>query len=120
MLIHHPADGVFERAWHNLILQRDWEHDQLIFIEWFEFCHRVLYGYRTLEILERFAPLFRQFQRLALPGKGGIWREKPPDAESASWGRFPESAGIRPHLSGAPSQDGGHHFCRKKPPSRAA
>ena len=34
-------------------------------------------------------------------GKGGIWRRKPPDAESAVWGRFPESAGERPHLSGA-------------------
>ena len=34
-------------------------------------------------------------------GKGGNWREKPPDAESAVWGRFPESAGSRPHLSGA-------------------
>ena len=26
-------------------------------------------------------------------GKGGIWRTKPPDAESAVWSRFPESAG---------------------------
>jgi len=34
-------------------------------------------------------------------GKGGIWRRKPPDAESASWGRFPESVGECPHLSGA-------------------
>jgi len=34
-------------------------------------------------------------------GKGGSWREKPPDAESASWGRFPESAANGPHLSGA-------------------
>ncbi len=34
-------------------------------------------------------------------GKGGMWREKLPDAESASWGRFPESVGESPHLSGA-------------------
>ena len=46
-------------------------------------------------------------------GKGGIWRETPPDAESAAcpasfagrtwrgWSRFPESAAERPHLSGA-------------------
>jgi len=34
-------------------------------------------------------------------GKGGIWRKKPPDAESAVWGRFPESVGECPHLSGA-------------------
>jgi len=34
-------------------------------------------------------------------GKGGIWRTKPPDAESAVWGRFPESVGESPHLSGA-------------------
>ena len=26
-------------------------------------------------------------------GKGGIWRRKPPDAESAAWDRLPESAG---------------------------
>jgi len=30
-----------------------------------------------------------------------MWREKPPGAESAVWGRFPESAAGRPHLSGA-------------------
>jgi len=34
-------------------------------------------------------------------GKGGNWRTKPPDAESAVWGRDPESVGERPHLSGA-------------------
>ncbi len=34
-------------------------------------------------------------------GKGGIWRTKPPDAESAVWGRFPASAANGPHLSGA-------------------
>ena len=34
-------------------------------------------------------------------GKGGTWRTKPPDAESAFWGRFPESVGDSPHLSGA-------------------
>jgi hypothetical protein len=34
-------------------------------------------------------------------GKGGNWWKKPPDAESASWGRLPESAAERPHLSGA-------------------
>ena len=34
-------------------------------------------------------------------GKGGTWRRKPPDAESASWGCFLESVGERPHLSGA-------------------
>jgi len=38
-------------------------------------------------------------------GKGGIWREKPSDAESASWGRFLASAANGPHLSGAPHQD---------------
>jgi len=30
---------------------------------------------------------------VCVTGKGGIWRTKPPDAESASWGRDPESAG---------------------------
>jgi hypothetical protein len=46
-------------------------------------------------------------------GKGGSWRTKPPDAESAAcpagswrgWGRFPESVGECPHLSDAPQQD---------------
>ena len=30
-----------------------------------------------------------------------MWREKPPDAESAIGAAFPESAGKAPHLSGA-------------------
>jgi hypothetical protein len=34
-------------------------------------------------------------------GKGGNWRTKLPDAESAVWGRYPESVGECPHLSGA-------------------
>jgi len=34
-------------------------------------------------------------------GKGGTWRTKPPDAESAVWGRFPARAGNAPHLSSA-------------------
>src|SRR5512136_1485929 len=34
-------------------------------------------------------------------GKRGIWRTKPPDAESAVGGRIPESAGKAPHLSAA-------------------
>ena len=34
-------------------------------------------------------------------GKGGIWRAKPPDAESAVGNVFSESVGESPHLSGA-------------------
>jgi hypothetical protein len=34
-------------------------------------------------------------------GKRGMWQKKPPEAESAVWGHFPESAGECPHLSGA-------------------
>jgi len=35
-------------------------------------------------------------------GKGGhLADKKPPDAKSAAWGRFPESAGNTPHLSDA-------------------
>jgi len=37
--------------------------------------------------------------------KGGTWRTKPPDVESAVGGAFPESAANGPHLSGAPQQD---------------
>jgi len=40
-------------------------------------------------------------------GKGGTWRTKSPDAESAFWGHCPESVGESPHLSGAPNQDRG-------------
>jgi hypothetical protein len=52
--------------------------------------------------------------------KGGIWREKPPDAESASWSRLPESAAERPHLSGAPHQDGRPSFFPKETAQRGA
>jgi hypothetical protein len=34
-------------------------------------------------------------------GKGENWREKPPDAEFVVGAESSESAGIRPHLSGA-------------------
>jgi hypothetical protein len=47
-------------------------------------------------------------------GKGGTWQKKPPGAESASLGRFPESAGKAPHKSGAPYQDGGPSFFPKE------
>jgi hypothetical protein len=43
----------------------------------------------------------RKGPTVGVTGKGGMWQKKPPDAESASWGRFPESAGKAPHLSGA-------------------
>jgi len=46
-------------------------------------------------------------------GKRGNWRTKPPDAESAVWGRFPESAGKRPHLSGA--RGVGHFLTAQEP-----
>ena len=45
MLVHQLTDGVLERARHQLILQRNRQHDQLIFVEWFVFCHR---GYLSL------------------------------------------------------------------------
>jgi hypothetical protein len=40
-------------------------------------------------------------QRQALPARAGCGGKKPPDAESAVWGRDPESVGDSPHLSGA-------------------
>jgi hypothetical protein len=43
MFLHQLADGVFQRTWHKLVLQGNWEHDQLIFIAGFEFRHRFLY-----------------------------------------------------------------------------
>lgn len=42
MLLHQFADRVLQRTWDKLVLQGDREHYQLIFVEWFEFCHRFL------------------------------------------------------------------------------
>jgi len=39
MLVHQSADRVFQCARHNLVLERNREHDQLIFIASFVFCH---------------------------------------------------------------------------------
>jgi hypothetical protein len=44
------------------------------------------------------------FSGLRGTGKGGNWLIKPPDAKSASWGRYPESATERPQLSSAPEK----------------
>ena len=43
MLVHQFTDGMFQRAGHKLVWQRNREHDHLIFIAGFEFCHRVLW-----------------------------------------------------------------------------
>jgi hypothetical protein len=48
MLVHQFADGVLQCARDKLVLQGNGEHDQLIFVEWFEFCHRSPLSYRTL------------------------------------------------------------------------
>lgn len=43
MLIHQAVDGVLERPRDQLILERNREHDHLIFIAGFVFCHGVLW-----------------------------------------------------------------------------
>ena len=39
MLLHQFADGVLQGTRDKLVLQGNWQHDQLIFIAWFVFCH---------------------------------------------------------------------------------
>ena len=68
---------------------------------------------------------FHQYYKKGSPtagvtGKGGIWREKPPDAESAVWGRYPESAGECPHLSGARGVGPLSEFTDELPTPKAA
>jgi hypothetical protein len=45
--------------------------------------------------------IIRKQLTAGVTGKGGNWRQKPPDAESAVGAAFPESAAECPHLSGA-------------------
>ncbi len=40
VLVHQPVDGVLQGPWDKLVLERDGEHDHLIFIAGFVFCHR--------------------------------------------------------------------------------
>jgi hypothetical protein len=77
VLVHQFADGVLERSWDDLVLQGDWEHDQLIFVEWFEFCHRSPLSYRTLWLCTRFAHLFDSFNGLRYLRWGGGRRSRP-------------------------------------------
>ena len=69
MLVHQFADGVLQRARDKLVLQGNREHDQLIFVEWFEFCHRSPLSDRTLIALCWIPPLFRQSQRARVTRK---------------------------------------------------
>lgn len=45
VLVHQPVEGVLESPWHELVLERNGEHDHLIFIAWFVFCHGGFLGY---------------------------------------------------------------------------
>ena len=60
---------------------------------------------KTIDIFIQYATGLVDFQSVrptaGVTGKGGIWRTKPPDAESAVGAADPESVGERPHLSGA-------------------
>lgn len=72
MLVHQLADGVLQCPRYKLVLERNGEHHQLIFVAWFEFCYRFLCRiepYR-IELVIDF-PLFRQSQRWALAAVGG-------------------------------------------------
>ncbi len=39
VLVHDFADGVLERAWDQLVLQGDGEHNYLLVVAGFVFCH---------------------------------------------------------------------------------
>jgi hypothetical protein len=43
MLVHQLADSMIQRTRDKLVLEGNREHDQLIFIAGFDFCHRFLY-----------------------------------------------------------------------------
>jgi len=43
----------------------------------------------SVPIFDLFDYKRRSSPTAGVTGKGGTWREKPPDAESAVWGRFP-------------------------------
>ena len=58
MLVHQFADGVLQCTWDKLVLQGNGEHDQLIFVEWFEFCHCSPLAYRTLWLCAGFSHFF--------------------------------------------------------------
>ena len=76
---HQFADGVLQCPRHQLVLERDGEHDHLVFIAWFVFCHGrgpLLLVPRRMELVINF-PLFRQFQRFALPALGRGRRSRP-------------------------------------------
>jgi hypothetical protein len=58
-----------------LVLQGDRQHDQLIFVEWFEFCHRVLYLIEPCG----FALDSPTFSTVSTARVTGGWEEKGPE-----------------------------------------
>ena len=76
MLVHQLADGVLQCPRDKLVLEGDREHDQLIFIAWFEFCHRFLYLYRTLSLcmllISHFFDSFNGLRYLRVGGRGTL------------------------------------------------
>jgi hypothetical protein len=79
VLVHQPVDGVFQGPRDKLVLERDGEHDHLIFIAGFVFCHGFLYCIepRHMNLVIKISHLFRQFQRFALPALGRGRRSRP-------------------------------------------
>ena len=57
--------------------------------------------WRARRVFPKKTPCYGSVLTAGVTGKRGNWRTKPPDAESAVWGRFLESVGECPHLSGA-------------------
>ena len=53
MLLHQFVDRVLQCSRDKLVLQGDGEHDQLISIAWFEFCHRFLYLIEPLVLVDK-------------------------------------------------------------------
>jgi hypothetical protein len=65
-----------------LVLQGNWEHDQLIFVEWFEFFHRSPLSYGTLWLCAGFSHFFDSFNGLPYAPAGSGLRGKRLETEA--------------------------------------
>ena len=78
MLFHHPADRVLQRTRDKLVLQGNRQHDQLIFIAAFEFCHGFLFRLEPCSIVLD-SPTF---STVSTAGVTGGWGEPSSETEA--------------------------------------